>query len=457
MIPGQLLAERYEIVRELGRSAVGATCLATDSRTGRAVVAKMLDLGLVADWKSVELFEREAAVLQSLHHPRIPAYVDSFRAEIDGDSRFVLVREYIEGRDLREMVAAGWRGTEEQIREIGTQLTDIVSYIHSLRPPVIHRDINPRNIVARDDGEIFLVDFGGVQDAIRLSARSATTMIGTPGYAPMEQFVGRATVRSDLYGLAATLVFLLTRVSPADLPTKNMKLDLASIIEITSPGLLGVLSSWLEPDVAARTLSLAKARELLAGTVTDFAAAVPPAAADDRPPFGSRIVFETGAAGSRYSLPAGARPGHRRMGSFGIVWMVFVGFWIWSALRMRAPSGLLFFAIPFLAVGVGLLRRTLTALFGKLELEIGAEGVAWTRRFLFASRRRAVPLQDVGECRMDNGLYLDVGARTLRLGQGLSYRELEWLRESINGSLRKARSLTGIRGHAIMAEKEEKS
>ena len=58
---------------------------------------------------------------------------------------------------------------------------------------------------------------------------------------------------------------------------------------------------------------------------------------------------------------------------------------------------------------------------------------------------------------MDNGLYLDVGARTLRLGQGLSYRELEWLRESINGSLWKARSLTGIRGHAIMAEKEEKS
>ena len=58
---------------------------------------------------------------------------------------------------------------------------------------------------------------------------------------------------------------------------------------------------------------------------------------------------------------------------------------------------------------------------------------------------------------MDNGLFLDVGARTLRLGQGLSYRELEWLEESINGSLRRARSLTGSGGHAIMGEKEEKS
>jgi hypothetical protein len=124
---------------------------------------------------------------------------------------------------------------------------------------------------------------------------------------------------------------------------------------------------------------------------------------------------------------------------------------------MRAPSGLLFFAIPFLAVGVGLLRRTLIALFGKLELEIGADGLSYAHRFLFASRRRTVPLRDVGECRMDNGLFLDVGARTLTVGQGLSHRELEWLQESINRGLRKARSLTGAGGHAIMAENEERS
>ena len=443
---GQLLAERYEIVRELGRSAAGATYQAVDRQTGRAVVSKLLHLGLVADWKSVELFEREAAVLRTLNHPRIPAYVDSFRAEVDGDSRFVLVREFIEGRDFQEMVNSGWRGTEEQIRGIGRQLVDIVSYIHALRPPVIHRDINPRNVVARADGEVFLVDFGGVQDAIRSAARFATTMIGTPGYAPMEQFVGHATVRSDLYGLAATLVFLLTRVSPADLPTKNMKLDLASVIDIASPGFAGVLSSWLEPDEAARTLPLSRARELLADAAAGVTVGSTENAADDRPPFGSRISFEPDDAGTRYVLPAGARPGHRRTGSFGIVWIAVVGFWIWSALRMRAPSGFLFFAIPFLAVGAGLLRRTLVALFGKLELEIDERGVSWSHRFLFASRRRSVPLRDVGECRMDNGLYLDVGARTLRLGQGLSNRELEWLRESINGSLRKIRSLTGVSG-----------
>ena len=228
MTPGELLADRYEIVRALGRSPAGATYLALDRSTGLPVAARLLHVGLVTDWKTVELFEREAGVLKTLHHPRIPAYVDSFRSDLPGDPRFVLVRQYVEGSDLQHLVDGGWRGTEEQVRRIGLQLVDVVSYIHSLRPPVIHRDITPRNVVFREDGEISLVDFGGVQDAIRLSERSTTTMIGTPGYAPMEQFVGRATVRSDLYGLAATLVFLLTRRSPADLPMKAMKLDIAS-------------------------------------------------------------------------------------------------------------------------------------------------------------------------------------------------------------------------------------
>jgi hypothetical protein len=399
----------------------------------------------VAEWKSVELFEREAGVLKTLHHRKIPAYVDFFRADVEGEPRFALVREYIEGRDLQDLVAGGWRGTEEQIRGIGRQIADVIAYIHSLRPPVIHRDINPRNIVMRDDGETFLVDFGGVQDAIRLSARAASTMIGTPGYAPMEQFVGHATVRSDLYGLAATLVFLLTHRSPADLPVKNLKVDLASVIEITSPGLARVLSNWLEPDEAARTLSVNEAAVLLAqdpGTAAGPSPASGSAPVTDRPPYGSRIVFTAHSGGAGFALPIGGGPQRSRRGFFGIVWLGIVGFWTYSALRMRAPAGFLLFAIPFLAVGVGILRRALSSFFGKLELEIGTGGVSYTRRFIFASRRRTVPLVDVGECRMDGGLFLDIGARTLKLGDGLSLREQEWLRGAVNDGLQRARGIS---------------
>ena len=127
------------------------------------------------------------------------------------------------------------------------------------------------------------------------------------------------------------------------------------------------------------------------------------------------------------------------MGSFGIIWLVFVGFWTYSAVRMRAPSGFLLFAIPFLAVGVGVLRRALTSLFGYLELRIDEGGVSYRTRYLLASRPRIVPLEEVGECRMDGGLFLDVGTRTLRLGDGLSNREREWLRDSINDHLGRLR------------------
>lgn len=455
MSPGELLADRYEIVRELGRNPASATHLALDRHTGLRVAARVLNVGLVTDWKAVELFEREAAILKSLHHPRIPAYVDSFRADLEGNPRFVLVREFIDGTDLQALVDQGWRGTEEQIRAIGRQLVEVAAYIHSLRPPVIHRDIAPRNVVARPDAEIALVDFGGVQDAIRLSERSATTMIGTPGYAPMEQFVGRASVRSDLYGLAATLLFLLTRRSPADLPTRALKVDFASVIDISSAGLSRVLSNWLEPDETLRTLTVEEAAVLLSqgADATRGQAApgpvVPTETVPRRPPAGSRIrLTEAGEESGEescdravYLLPLGARPGGRRTGSFGLIWLVFVGFWTYSAVRMRAPTTFLLFAIPFVAVGVGILRRALMSLFGHLELLVDKDGVTYSRRFLFSSRRRVVPLEDVGDCRLEGGLLLDVRVRTLRLGDGLSKREQEWLRDSINDRLRRLRSL----------------
>ncbi len=445
MNPGELLAGRYEIVQELGRSPFGATYLAADGRTGHAVVARILEIGRVEDWKSVELFEREAATLKTLRHRRIPAFVDSFPADVGGSPRFALVREYVEGRDLQALVDSGWRGTEEQIREIGRQIADVVAYIHSLRPPVIHRDINPRNVVLRDDGQAFLVDFGGVQDAIRLSASSASTLIGTPGYAPLEQFVGRATVRSDLYGLAATLLFLLTHRSPADLPLKNLKVDFPSVIEVASPGLARVLSNWLEPDEAARTLPVEQAVAMLAHG-PDEAERPPSAAAlavaSGRPPYGSRIVAASRGGTARFTVPVGGGRGPRLFGSFGVVWFAFVGFWTYAAVRMRAPPGFLFFAIPFLAAGVGVLRRALFEIFGKVELEIGAAGLSYSRRFIFAQRRRTVPLEHVGECRMENGIFLDIGARTLRLGQNLSLREQEWLRDAVNDSVRHAREVS---------------
>ena len=266
MNPGENLPDRYQIIRELGRGGAGITYLARDSVLGREVVVKLLHFGLIGDWKAVELFEREAAVLRGLHHELIPACLDFFSTDRDGVPQFVLVRDYVSGVSLQARVEGGWRGTEAEICDIGVRLVRIIAHIHSVRPPVIHRDINPRNIIVREDSEVFLVDFGGVQEAIRLSAGGTSTIVGTPGYTPMEQFVGRATVRSDLYAVAATLLFLLTHRNPADLPLRDMKIDFASVIQISSPGLSRVLSNWLEPDESKRTIGEQDAAALLEGT-----------------------------------------------------------------------------------------------------------------------------------------------------------------------------------------------
>ena len=129
----------------------------------------------------------------------------------------------------------------------------------------MHRDINPKNVLLGADGRVSLVDFGGVQDALRLQGAAGATLIGTPGYAPPEQVLGRATVRSDLYALAVTLVYLLTHRDPAGLPADDLKLDYRALIDV-SPPLAAVLDSYLEPDESRRTLAPEQAIALLEGT-----------------------------------------------------------------------------------------------------------------------------------------------------------------------------------------------
>ena len=503
MNPAENLPGRYEIIRELGRGGAGTTYLAKDSLLGREVVVKILHFGLLGDWKAVELFEREAAVLKGLHHEGIPAYVDFSSADRDGAPQFVLVRDYVNGVSLQGRVDGGWRGTEAEIRVIGARLVRIITYIHDVRPPVIHRDINPRNIILREDGGVSLVDFGGVQDAIRVSSGATSTIIGTPGYTPMEQFVGRASVRSDLYAAAATLLFLLSHRNPADLPVKDMKIDFPSVIRISSPALSRVLSNWLEPDENKRTLGEQDAAALLEGT--GFAAQVNegfgadasaaqataprrPAGVSDQPPHGSRISRVVGDGVVTFLVPEGGR-GRRipLFGSLWFFWMMFGGFWTSSRVTLGRPLVVTLMALPLVAMGVGMIFWTFNRAFGKLRIEIGDDGLTYTRRLFFFVRQRTIPLADVGECRIEEArlgggaavpggfrgarfrrdwgrgygfsrharwhdrdmmessrmLTLDVGAGTLRFGETLSPREREWACDSINDALARARARQG--------------
>ena len=233
----QILQERYQLQQQLGRTAAGHQIwLAIDLLSKEQVTVKLLALSPTMEWEELKLFEREAQVLQALEHSRIPHYRDYF--DIDkqtgkGISWFALVQDYIPGSSLQELLERGQRFTEKQVRDIALEVLDILIYLHELSPPVLHRDIKPSNLILGEDENIYLIDFGAVQATAAVTGVTFT-VVGTSGYAPLEQFWGRAVAASDLYALGATLIHLLTGIAPADLPQQNARIQFRDRLNLQS-------------------------------------------------------------------------------------------------------------------------------------------------------------------------------------------------------------------------------
>ncbi|MBD2509355.1 MULTISPECIES: serine/threonine-protein kinase [unclassified Nostoc] len=246
--PEQILQDRYQIQHQLGNNGIRQTWLAKDLQASdgenSTVVVKLLAFGGTIQWDDLKLFEREAQILKQLNHPRIPRYIDYFCID-DRTLWFGLIQQYIPGESLKEKLALGKRFTEKRARKIAGEILNILMYLHELNPGVLHRDIKPSNLIWGEDNRIYLVDFGAVQDK---AAREGVTftVVGTYGYAPMEQFGGRAVPASDLYALGATLIHLLTGISPSDLPQQDLRLQFADRVNL-SPSFASWLQKLIEP------------------------------------------------------------------------------------------------------------------------------------------------------------------------------------------------------------------
>lgn len=159
-------------------------------------------------------FRLEAVILASVRQQHLPRVTDHF---VMDDLGQYLVMDYIEGEDLRERMERLGRITEEDAILIGAAVCEALSYLHSRKPPVLHRDIKPGNIKITPEGGIYLVDFG----LAKLVQGTQTTTTGaramTPGYSPPEQYgTARTDPRSDIYSLGATLYAALCGVIPED-------------------------------------------------------------------------------------------------------------------------------------------------------------------------------------------------------------------------------------------------
>lgn len=243
----QILQDRYQLERQLGRTGTGRqTWLATDRQTEEWVVLKLLAFNPQLQWEEVKLFERESRILQHLDHVRIPHYRDYFALEAaigGGLPWFVLVQDYIPGKSLQEWLDQGQCLTETQAHCLAEDLLEILIYLHELSPTVLHRDIKPSNIILNQK-RFYLVDFGAVQERAKAEGASFT-VVGTSGYAAPEQLWGRAIPASDLYGLGTTLIHLLTGIAPADLPQRQLRLQFRDRVTISPP-----FASWLDRLVA---------------------------------------------------------------------------------------------------------------------------------------------------------------------------------------------------------------
>ena len=203
----------YQITDILGQGGIGITYAAKELPTGNKVALKVLSLQRMQDFKALDLFEREAKILSQLDHPSIPHYIDYFEIKSENNSCFYLVQEVANGKPLNILIKEGWQPSEREVKKIAIQILEILKYLQQLIPPVIHRDIKPENIIYSDEGKVSLVDFGAVQDVYHQTVTGRNTVVGTYGYMAPEQFYGQAVLSTDLYGLGATLIYLLTIMS----------------------------------------------------------------------------------------------------------------------------------------------------------------------------------------------------------------------------------------------------
>lgn len=208
---GTLLNGRYRILDILGQGGMGSVYRALDENLGVEVAVKE---NLFTTDEYSRQFRLEAVILASLRHQNLPRVTDHFVMEGYGQ---YLVMDYIEGEDLRQRMERLNTIPEEDAILVGAAVCDALSYLHTRRPPVLHRDIKPGNIKITSDGRVYLVDFG----LAKLIQGSQTTTTGaramTPGYSPPEQYgTARTDPRSDIYSLGATLYASLTSVIPED-------------------------------------------------------------------------------------------------------------------------------------------------------------------------------------------------------------------------------------------------
>lgn len=248
---GTVIDGKYEILKEIGRGGMSVVYLAMDKHLNKQWAVK--EIRKKGSGKNDEIVVNsllaEANMMKKLDHPALPRIVDI----IDNGVTIYVVMDYIEGESLDKILNEYGAQPEELVVNWAKQLCDALSYLHSQKPPIIYRDMKPANVMLKPEGNIKIIDFGIARE-YKEQNLADTTVLGTKGYAPPEQYSGQTDPRSDIFALGMTMHHLLTGVDPrngeAYAPVRQWNPELSEGIEI-------IIDRCVEPAAENRYQSCA--------------------------------------------------------------------------------------------------------------------------------------------------------------------------------------------------------
>lgn len=230
---GAVIDGKYEILKEIGKGGMSVVYLAMDKRLNKQWAVK--EIRKKGSGKNDEIVVNsllaEANMMKRLDHPALPRIVDI----IDNGITIYVVMDYIEGESLDKILNEYGPQPEDVVVAWAKQLCDALGYLHSQNPPIIYRDMKPANVMLKPEGNIKIIDFGIARE-YKEQNLADTTVLGTKGYAPPEQYSGQTDARSDIFALGMTMHHLLTGVDPRNgepyVPVRQWDPELSEGIEI---------------------------------------------------------------------------------------------------------------------------------------------------------------------------------------------------------------------------------
>lgn len=230
---GTVIDGKYEVLREIGRGGMSVVYLAMDTHLNKQWAVK--EIRKKGSGKNDEIVVNsllaEANMMKRLDHPSLPRIVDI----IDNGVTIYVVMDYIEGESLDKILNEYGAQSEERVIGWAKQLCDALGYLHSQKPPIIYRDMKPANVMLKPEGNIKIIDFGIARE-YKEQNLADTTVLGTKGYAPPEQYSGQTDARSDIFALGMTMHHLLTGIDPRNgepyAPVRQWNPELSEGIEL---------------------------------------------------------------------------------------------------------------------------------------------------------------------------------------------------------------------------------